>query len=739
MEIKAKELLLYSEKVSKEEFRNMFGHLTKRSVSLLGILDFSYLWSKLPSPIIVQRTKNTIRFFAEEKKSLMQMSHLLFPFRVGESVTITSEKGSFLPFPRLYVMGSENMLNFLIKEDVVEFTFNIRRIFGKFLGFATSIDASGRKAWVLLTKPEVFFEIDLEKNPAIYIELLEPIPKSISMTSTDPVFEDANTKIGMDSYDPIQHSLILGESGSGKTKALLMMIKALEKRYGDSIRIIVLDPHGEFIQALPDYKVIDFKQNYIEPLDIGGEKSPLMTQLIAQLISSAIGEENKYAERVLFYSTYLLSSIDALSLKNMSSMLTDPATRMEFSTKSDVDEARRFFDQEYQDIYIHHFNNAVLPILNFVGEYELYLGKEMDREMLHDVVEKNPVTIVSFDPNFFGKRMIKFLAGAIINQMYILAITNKVRRPTILIVDEFPRVETLVVKDILAETRKFNLYLLLSMQYMGQLRKEILDGIISNTRNIISFKTNRVDASLVSSIMEIKLEEYFKKNRTTTELEESKKEMFVRLNQRECIVRLFDGKRYLLPMKLRAVDIANWGLTDIKLSSRKDTRPSEHKIDQEPPSSGSGGQQEAASAQQKPKSDPFGFSQSEGLLIKEDGPAEGGTAEEEELPPAGKREEYLEEGEQPKKGGKKRRAKYLGEEIPAEEEQHPEEETIPDEQPEHLEEEAPSEPPDEGQSEMSEHESRATAVLKQLKKKMEERKAQSSGKHKPSKKPKKKK
>ena len=67
---------------------------------------------------------------------------------------------------------------------------------------------------------------------------------------------------------------------------------------------------------------------------------------------------------------------------------------------------------------------------------------------------------------------------------------------------------------------------------------------------------------MLSSIMEIKVEEYFKKHRATTELEESKKEMFVRLHQRECIVRLFDGVKYLLPMKLKIVDARKWGLRE---------------------------------------------------------------------------------------------------------------------------------------------------------------------------------
>jgi hypothetical protein len=114
------------------------------------------------------------------------------------------------------------------------------------------------------------------------------------------------------------------------------------------------------------------------------------------------------------------------------------AVRAEFVSSSENPEVKRFFDEEFNDIYIHHFNDAVLPILNFVGEYQLYLGKNMKKEGLVELLQKNRVVVVSFDPHFFGKRMISFLAGAIINQMYILAITGKLQdKPTILAIDEF--------------------------------------------------------------------------------------------------------------------------------------------------------------------------------------------------------------------------------------------------------------------------------------------------------------
>lgn len=563
--MEVRELNLYSEKVDAAEVRNFFNVIVKAKFPLLGFLTLSDVWAPHAFQLIVKRNNNTVRFYVKEKQRLQNISSLIFPFRMCDPSLLTSSEGSYFPFPRFYVIsgGRHNLLDFILKENIEELKVNISKVLGGFIATGTAIDTNGHKGKVIVFNPDKFFIINLEKNPSIYIELLEPLPKIMHTSSHYPVFEETGMSLGVDNYDPLQHTLIAGTSGSGKSKGLFVLLRALEAKYGDKIRIIVVDPHGEFTKLMPHAKIVNFIDNYIEPLDVGKDKSPMLTQLVSQLMASSIGQENKYSERVLFYAVHLLTSIGKLELNNISLLLTDSSAKAEFVSQCDNDEVKRFFDEEYNDIHIHHFNNAILPILNFIGEYQLYLGKEKKRESLLDVLKNNKISVVAFDPKFFGRRMISFLAGAIINQMYIMAITGKfMDKPTILVVDEFPRVETKVTRDILSETRKFNLFTYLSCQYLGQLTKDVLDSIVSNTRNIIAFKINRQDATMLSSIMEIKVEEYFKKSRATTELEESKKEMFVRLHQRECIVRLFDGVKYLLPMKLRIVDAARWGLRD---------------------------------------------------------------------------------------------------------------------------------------------------------------------------------
>ena len=616
-QVKVRELLLYSEQIKEGDVRNLFNQILKSTMPFLGFIDFRDLFSPNFINIITKRKLNTMQFFAKERKGLADMSMLVFPYKVSEPVMLEKEKGSLFPIPKFYFLGgSQDFLSLALKESILELDLKMSRVLGKTLGFGTAVDERGKKSIVICTSPERFFEVDLEKNPAVYIEILDPIPKRMSVSSRYPVFEETGITVGPDNFDIMQHTLVIGASGTGKSKGLYALIQAIRAAHSNDLRLVLIDPHGEFIKMFPDAYIVDLVHNYIEPLDVGGNKTPLMTQLISQLLSSAIGGDNKYSERVLFYAVHLLSSIDSMNLKNVSLLLTDSSKRAEFVSSVDNDEIKRFFDEEFNDIYIHHFNDAILPVLNFVGEYELYLGGDKKKEDLLSLIRKNSVTVISFNPNFFGKRMINFLAGAVINQMYILAITEKLETPTILVMDEFQRVETKVVKDILSETRKFNLYAYLSMQYLGQMQKEIHDSIVSNIRNIVSFKLNKQDATMISSIMEIKIEESFKKARTQTELEESKKEMFVRLHQRECIVRLFDGKKYILPMKLHVVDVARWGYKASMEVSKMDAMNDANDSDGKPPAVqyGSGQQRAPPPAQggQEPEHPPGTYSQSAG-------------------------------------------------------------------------------------------------------------------------------
>ncbi len=553
---KYSELSIYSPKITASDYARVFDQLIRRHVPLFEFLDVGRTFSLRGVNIVIKRYNNTIKMFVEDTKDVYSQSALLFPFRLNESKPLELMAKTHASLSFKWVSDSQ-LFDFMVKEDAHDIHLRVIKMFGAYYGLGKFIDSRGRAGRFFLSNPCKFLEIDLENNPLFYIELLDPVPKSIYFSTERPIFTADGVNMGVDNFSVFQHGLMVGTSGCGKSKLIEIMVRAICLRHPEA-HIILVDPHGEFSKTFSQYKVIDFVQNYVEPFDVGKSKSPLVAQLIAQLITSTIGQESRYAERVVFYSVHLLSSIDSLTMENISLLLTDSSKRMEFTAQCQNDEVKRFFDKEFQDIYMHHFNDAILPVTNFIGEYLLYLGAKRTQEDLASVIASNPVTVISFNPHFFSRNIIKFFAGSIINQMYIMAIAEKFKSPTILIVDEFPTVESKVVKDIMAETRKFNLYLYASAQYLGQLSKPVLDALISNARNIVSFKVTKEDARLLASMMEIKVEEFFKKSVSPSELEESKREMFVKLHTQECIIRLFDGEKYILPMKVKTVDSKLW-------------------------------------------------------------------------------------------------------------------------------------------------------------------------------------
>lgn len=555
---KYSELSIYAPKITAMDYARIFDQLIRRHIPLFEFLDIGRAFSLRGVNLCIKRYNNTVKLFVEDTEDLYSQSALLFPFRFNDSkpIDLISKTHASLEFK--WVSGS-HLFDFLIKEDAHEIHLRVIKFFGVYYGLGKFIDSHGRVGRFFLSNPCKFLEIDLENNPLFYIELLDPVPKMIYFNSSLPIFSKDGVNIGVDNFDVFQHGLIVGTSGAGKSKFIQILVQAIRQKNPDA-HIVLVDPHGEFSKTFAGYKVIDFINNYVEPFDVGKSKSPLIAQLIAQLITSTIGQESKYAERVVFYSVHLLASIEQLTMENISLLLTDSSKRMEFTAQCQNDEVKRFFDKEFQDIYMHHFNDAILPVTNFIGEYLLYLGQKRTQEDLGATIAANPITVISFNPHFFSRNIIKFFAGSIINQMYIMAISEKFNKKTILFVDEFPTVESKVVKDILAETRKFNLYMYASAQYLGQLSKPVLDALISNARNIVSFKVTKEDARLLASMMEIKVEEFFKKSVSPSELEESKREMFVKLQTQECIIRLFDGEKYILPMKVKTVDAGTWNI-----------------------------------------------------------------------------------------------------------------------------------------------------------------------------------
>ena len=72
-----------------------------------------------------------------------------------------------------------------------------------------------------------------------------------------------------------------------------------------------------------------------------------------------------------------------------------------------------------------------------------------------------------------GEKVVKTVAGLLIQQIFLLAQANAFNQRVILIIDEVSVVQNPALASILSEARKYNLFVFLTQQYFGQIEEDL--------------------------------------------------------------------------------------------------------------------------------------------------------------------------------------------------------------------------------------------------------------------------
>jgi hypothetical protein len=125
-----------------------------------------------------------------------------------------------------------------------------------------------------------------------------------------------------------------------------------------------------------------------------------------------------------------------------------------------------------------------------------------------------------------------------------------------LIIDEVSVVQNPAMASMLAEARKYNLFVFLTQQYFGQIDKDLQDAIFTNVTNYYVFRVSEEDARALEGNLtieipkEILLEEKDKGSKES----EVRVRMLTNLNVRECFLRLSGNGQILPCVKARTMD-----------------------------------------------------------------------------------------------------------------------------------------------------------------------------------------
>lgn len=395
---------------------------------------------------------------------------------------------------------------------------------------------------------------------------IEKALKLLNKTENNSLFEidtfpyyKINAFLRHDSYDFAKHSLVLGGSGSGKSKFLASFMDKIYRSAPDQYKIVVIDPHDalkndcagieskNIINFQSPRESIDLFQTNADDINVGVE---LMLTLFRSLMG---GDYNSELERVLRYASFLLMTAGDFSFLRLRELLTDVEYRNKIieQEKDHVPiSVTRFFLADFNELRTRAYATAVAPIIVFIDEMQMVpvFNDETSASNLAAQIRSNFLTIFSLSRPRLGNKVTQTIAGLLLQQLFLFSQKSLIDQHLIVVIDEVATIENPILSRFLSELRKYKTSVVLAGQYFGQFSEELRSAIFANTANYYIFRVSKSDAELLTHNLNISL--------AGSDKTEDKQTLLTGLKSRECFVQISRGDETYPGCKGRTLDFA---------------------------------------------------------------------------------------------------------------------------------------------------------------------------------------
>ena len=320
---------------------------------------------------------------------------------------------------------------------------------------------------------------------------------------------------------------------------------------------MIIDPHASLekeLKYLNKSKTINFQEMESSiDLFLNNTKNTIgTTELLLSLFKNLLANGyNSKLERVLRYSINLLLTCHNFSFNTLRKLLLE----LEFRNKilQDNEEVLpiqiiEFFLTDFNNLKSKSYGEAISPIISFIDEMQLVpvFQKEIKNNNLNSVLENNYLTIFSLDRTKFGDKITKTIASLLMQQLLTIIQTKTFNEHLILIVDEVAVVENVILERLLSESRKYGLSLIIAGQYLSQVSNNLQNAIFANTVNYFTFRISKMDATLLSDMLEMEL--------VNENTKEKKIQLLTELADRECIARIQNNGKLIPAFRGKTLD-----------------------------------------------------------------------------------------------------------------------------------------------------------------------------------------
>lgn len=520
--------------------------------------------------IIIENNSNQLRYFIKSDCSLPATINGLNAFLM-KNIENNKLYYSYLSLP--FFTNTENniidIINYLEiknkgKLNFIEITFkklsknNIKK---KIVIYLTK-NGNTKKYRLLLSNPTNILSVDFDNNKRYFFKSAPKyldINKILHLLSTDinsSIFKidtfpylQGDFYLNQNNFSFDKHSVVLGASGTGKSKFLSLLINNIYKNSDlkQRYKIVIIDPHAALEDDIGGIsRVIDFKTT-LDSIDLfinNPDDVISSTELLLELFKSLIADQyNSKLERVLRHSIYVLLLDNSFNFSNLRKILLELEYRnfliKKLKNKLPIS-IIEFFLTDFNDLKTKAYGEAVSPIIAFIDEMEMIpvFNNQTNEDNLRKTIYDNFLTLFSLDRTKLGDKVTKTISGLVMQQLLSLIQNHSFNEHIIFIVDEVAVIENPILCRFLAEARKYNLSLILAGQYFSQITDKLKNAIFANVINYYIFRVSKMDANILVDNFNMKI--------PLDDTRDKRIKMLTELNNRECILRI-DSNDKLLP------------------------------------------------------------------------------------------------------------------------------------------------------------------------------------------------
>lgn len=338
-------------------------------------------------------------------------------------------------------------------------------------------------------------------------------------------------EIRMKNEDRFRHFYVIGQTGTGKSSVLQVMIRQdLQNGKG----IAVVDPHGSLIEDILPFIPRERADDviYFNPSDM---ERPMGLNLL----EGETWEDKEYVAMEamnimikLFNEEIFGPRIQDYFRNGCLTLMSDP----EGGALTDI--VRLFTDDDFQKLKTEHVKNPIVKsfwehqmaktgarekqemIPYFAAKFGQFVTNTMMRNIIGQaksafdfakVMNEGKILLINLSKGDVGEINSRLLGLIVVSKLQMAALARQKlpkeqRKDFFLYIDEFQNYVTDSIEVILSEARKYRLGLNMAHQYIAQLegpdrKSKVKDAVFGNVGTIMSYKIGAQDAEYLAKEM----------------------------------------------------------------------------------------------------------------------------------------------------------------------------------------------------------------------------------------------